>query len=109
MEIWEGFKEWFLSLGTRYNVNPYIFGIIYVGAIPFFLLGLRKTVKNIKAKKPYLLPLLFTGLCFISSYLYLLIAGKNLPAWVYVFIALMMGYAVFYIAKKLKIKTHPKL
>ena len=105
MELWEAFKEWFLSLGTKYNVNPYIFGSIYVGAIPFFLLGLRKTVKSIKEKKPYILPLLFTGFCFISSYLYLLIAGENLPVWVYVFIALMIGYAVYDIARKIKKKT----
>jgi len=36
MEWWEIFKEWFLSLGGKYHVNPYIFGGIYVGAIPFF-------------------------------------------------------------------------
>ena len=105
MELWEAFKEWFLSLGTKYNVNRYVFGSIYIGAIPFFLLGLGKTIKNIKAKKPYILPLLFTGFCFISSYLYLLIAGKNLPIWVYVFIALMIGYAVYDIARKIKKKT----
>lgn len=106
MEIWEGFKEWFLSLGTKYNVNPYIFGFIYVGAIPFFLLGLGRTAKNIKAKKPYLLPLLFTGFCFISANLYLLFAGRNLPTLVYIFIAVMIGYAVYYIAKKIKSKIH---
>ncbi len=105
MEIWEGFKEWFFSLGTKYNVNPYVFGNIYLGAIPFFLLGLRKTVKNIKAKKPFIVPLLFTGFCFISAYLYLLVAGKNLPVWVYIFIALMLFYAVYYIATKIKSKT----
>jgi len=36
MDWLETFKEWFLSLGEKYNVNPYIFGGIYVGAIPFF-------------------------------------------------------------------------
>ncbi len=40
MEWWEAFKEWFLSLGEKYNVNPYIFGGIYVGAIPIFFICL---------------------------------------------------------------------
>jgi len=40
MEWFETFKDWFLSLGGKYNVNPYIFGGIYVGAIPFFYLSL---------------------------------------------------------------------
>ncbi len=31
------------------------------------------------------------GLFFISAYLYLLIAGKNIPAWVYVVIVVLLG------------------
>jgi hypothetical protein len=36
MEWWETFKEWFVSLGEKYQVNTFIFGSIYLGAIPFF-------------------------------------------------------------------------
>jgi hypothetical protein len=95
MEWWHAFREWFLSLGTKYNVNPYIFGSIYVGAIPFFFLSLGRTIKNIQHKKPYALPLVLTGCCFISAYVYLLIAGKNIPAWVYVFIVLIIVYGIY--------------
>ncbi len=48
MHWWETFKEWFLSLGRNYGVNPYIFGGIYIGAIPFssfVLVGLSKIFK----------------------------------------------------------------
>ena len=38
MTWWDTFKEWFLSLGDKYHVNPYIFGGIYIGAIPLFFL-----------------------------------------------------------------------
>jgi hypothetical protein len=105
MEYWETFKEWFLGLGGKYNVNPYIFGGIYIGAIPFFFLCLRWTIKNIKNKKPFLLPLLLTGFCFISAYLYLIIAGRNIPAWVYYFIAVMIAYSIYSTAKKIKANT----
>jgi hypothetical protein len=27
MSGWEIFKEWFMGLGDKYNVNPYIFGV----------------------------------------------------------------------------------
>ena len=47
MEWWQIFKEWFLSLGEKYNVNPFIFGGIYLGAIPFFFISLYRTIKNI--------------------------------------------------------------
>lgn len=95
MEWWETFKEWFLSLGGKYNVNPYIFGSIYIGAIPLFFLCLRWTIKNSKHKKSFVLPLLLTGFCFISAYLYLIIAGKNIPVWVYIFIGVMIVYGIY--------------
>ncbi len=105
MHSWEIIKEWFLSLGKKYNVNPYIFGAIYIGAIPFFFLCLAWTIKNMRRKKPFLLPLMLTGLFFISAYLYLIIVGKNIPVWVYVFIALLIAYSIFTTVKKIKAKT----
>lgn len=105
MEWFEIFKEWFLSLGEKYNVNPYIFGSIYVGAIPFFFICLGWTIKNIKNKKPFLLPVMLTGLFFISAYLYLIIVGRNIPVWVYVFIAILIAYGIYSTLKKIKGKT----
>ncbi len=105
MAWWETFKHWFLSLGENYGVNPYIFGGIYVGAIPFFFLCLSWTIKNIKQKKSFVLPLLLTGFFFVSAYLYLIFAGKNIPIWVYIFIAVMIGYGVFSTIKKVKDRT----
>ncbi|MGS0748777.1 hypothetical protein [Halpernia sp. GG3] len=105
MEWWLLFKDWFLSLGAKYNVNPYIFGAIYIGAIPFFSLFLFQTIKRIKSKKPFALTALLTGFFFISAYLYLIIVGENIPIWVYVFIALMVIYGVYSTLKKVKSKT----
>ena len=105
MGRWEIFKEWFLSLGEKYNVNPYIFGGIYLGAIPFFFISLYRTIKNIKKKKSFILPILLTGLFFISAYLYLIIVGKNIPVWVYAFIGLMVVYGIYSTIKKIKEKT----
>lgn len=102
MEIWNVIKEWFLSLGDKYNVNPYIFGGIYVTAIPFFFICLGWTIKNIKNKKSFVLPLLLTGFCFISAYLYLIVVGKNIPVWVYVFIGIMIAYGVFSTVRKIR-------
>ncbi len=106
MEWWETIKHWFLSLGENYGVNPYIFGGIYVGAIPFFFICLSWTIKNIKQKKTFVLPLLLTGLFFISAYLYLIIAGKNIPVWVYIFIGIMILYGVYSTIKKIKGNTN---
>lgn len=105
MQWWETFKDWFLSLGENYGVNPYTFGSIYIGAIPFFFLCLAWSVKNIRNKKPFVIPVLLTGFCFISAYLYLIIVGRNIPVWVYVFIAVMVLYGVYSTLKKIKSKT----
>lgn len=105
MELWETFKHWFLSLGDKYNVNPYIFGSIYIGAIPFFFLCLSWTIKRMRRKKPFVLPLLLTGFFFISAYLYLIIAGKNIPVWVYIFIGVLVLYGIYSTVKKMKAKT----
>ncbi len=105
MEWWDVFTNWFLSLGEKYGVNPYIFGGIYIGAIPLFFLCLAWTVKKMKQKKSFVLPLLLTGLCFVSAYLYLIIVGKNIPVWVYVFIGLMVVYGIYSTIKKIKGKT----
>ena len=106
MQWREVFKEWFLSLGKNYSVNPYIFGSIYVGAIPFFFLCLTWTIRNLRKKRPIMLPVLLTGLFFISAYLYLVIVGKNIPVWVYVFIALMVIYGIYSTLKKIRKKTN---
>lgn len=105
MSWWQSFTEWFLSLGEKYNVNPYIFGGIYIGAIPFFFLCLSWTIRRAKNKKSFAVPALLTGLCFVSAYLYLLIAGKNIPVWVYIFIGLMIAYSVYSMVKKIKENT----
>ena len=102
MEWWQAFKEWFLGLGEQYHVNPYIFGGIYIGAIPFFFLCLGWTLKNIKNKKPFVLPALLTALFFISAYLYLIFVGKNIPVWVYVFIGFMIVYGIYSTIAKIK-------
>ncbi len=105
MDLWETLKEWFLSLVDKYHVNPYIFGGIYVSAIPLFFLCLRWTVKKIKTEESFVVPALLTGLCFISAYLYLLIAGKHIPVWVYIFIGAMIIYGFYSTIKKIKGKA----
>lgn len=71
MEWWNEVKEWFLSLGEKYHVDPLIFGAIYVGAIPFFLLSLSWLIRNLRRDKSIVVPVLLTGFFFISAYLYL--------------------------------------
>lgn len=102
---WEAIKEWFLNLGANYNVNPYIFGGIYVGAIPFFTLSVGRIIYNYKKGKSIVLPSLSAGFFFVSAYLYLMIAGRNVPWWVYGLIILLVAYGAYSTFRKIKMKV----
>jgi len=101
-ELWLSFKEWFMSLGDVYGVNPLIFGSIYIGAIPFFTLSLGWVIRNIRQKKPLVIPILLTGIFFISAYLYLIVVGRNIPTWVYLFILAMVIFGVYSVLGKIR-------
>ncbi len=92
----------FMSLGTQYGVNPIIFGAIYIGAIPFFTLSIGWLIKNLKKGKSIIAPTLLAGFFFVSAYLYLIIAGKNVPAWVYFFILALIAYGVYSTVAKVR-------
>ncbi len=100
--MWETFTEWFLSLGDQYGVNPIIFGSIYVGAIPFFTVSVARLVRNLRRKQSIVLPALSASFFFVSAYLYLLVAGRNIPVWVYGFIAVMIAYGVYSTVQKIR-------
>lgn len=86
------FQEWFLSLGRNYGVNPFIFGAIYVGAIPFFFAAIGWIVRRARAGQSTVLPILCAGFCFVSAYLYLAIAGRDIPLWVWIFLGALIVY-----------------
>ena len=100
--MWQDIQEWFLGLGEQYGVNPVLFGAIYVGAIPFFTLSIGWLIRNLRQKKPIVLPALSAGFFFISAYLYLIIVGENIPAWVYGFIAVLVLFGVYSTVKKVR-------
>ena len=88
-------NQWFLALGAEYGVNPYIFGAIYVGAIPFFLASIAWLVKRARAGRSTVVPTLLAGFFFVSAYLYLAFAGRNIPVWVWIFLAVLVIYGAY--------------
>ena len=102
------FRNWFASLGRKYNVNPAIFGGIYVGAIPFFTLCVGWIISNLRRKKSIVLPVLAASFFFISAYLYLLIVGRNFPLWVYGVIFGMIGFGAYSTVRKIRARARLK-
>jgi hypothetical protein len=96
----EAINTWFLSLGADYGVNPYIFGGIYVGAIPFFLATVGWMVRRKRQGLPVTFQLIIAGFLAMSAYIYLIFAGENLAWWVYAIIALLVVYSIWSLIKK---------
>ena len=95
IELLAAAQDWVMSLGARYGVNPVVFGAIYVGAIPFFLLFTGIAIKRMRARKSAVLPILAAGLCFVSAYLYLAIVGHDIPVWVWIFLGGLVAYGAW--------------
>ncbi len=100
-------NEWFLGLGADYGVNPYIFGGIYVGAIPFFLATIAWMVRRKRRGEPITTQLLLAGFLAMSSYIYLMIAGRNLAWWVYAIVAGLVLYSIWSLIRKARAPVAP--
>jgi hypothetical protein len=94
-------KDWIVGLGEKHDVDPLLLGCLYLISKLFFFGFLGWVLKSFRAKKSILIPLLFACLSFSIPYTYLIIAGRNISVWVYVFIALMFVYGGFTIWKKI--------
>lgn len=104
METLRQGQEWVMALGAQYGVNPLIFAIIYVGAIPFFLFFTGLAIKRVRNKQGAVLPITAAGLCFVSAYLYLAIAGRGIPVWVWVFLGAVIAYGAWGAVKNFRKK-----
>ena len=91
----DAFNDWLLALGAQYNVNPYVFGAIYVGAIPFFFASIAWLAKRARAGRSTVVPTLLAGFFFVSAYLYLGIYGQDIPLWVWIFLGALILYGAW--------------
>ena len=101
-------KRWFLGLGRKYGVDPIIFGTIYIGAIPFFSLSIGWLIRNLRQRRSPVLPAMCASFCFVSAYLYLLIAGKDIPTWVYLLVAAMIALGLYSTIRKIRTRLHER-
>lgn len=99
---WEAVQNWFFSLGENYGVNPLIFGAIYVGAIPFFSLSIGWLIRNYRRGKSIVPPTIAALFFFVSAYIYLIFAGKNVPFWVYGIVILLVAFGAYSTVKKIR-------
>lgn len=83
--------DWLLRLGDEHGVDPVIYAVIWVGALPPFLLSVAWLVRTLRRRGSVVLPLVATAGFFLAPTLYVFVAGRDLPSWVYL---LLGGLAV---------------
>lgn len=71
----------------QHGIDPLVFGLLYFGSIPLFMASAAWLVRNIRAKKPFILPALLSILFWAAAYVYLAAAGTNIPAWIYMILS----------------------
>ncbi|PJJ80033.1 hypothetical protein [Mucilaginibacter auburnensis] len=100
------FKDWVVDLGDKHGVDPALIFFLYlfskVGLFSFLGWG----INNIRRKRPFILPLTLAGVAFCIPYTYLIIAGRNIPVWVYVIIAAVFVLGLYSIWRKISIKAN---
>jgi hypothetical protein len=88
----------------NYSVDPTVFVVIYLVSVPVFYYSLFRMIRALAkriAKEIMLWSSVFLG-TVVAPFLYVLFFGRNLPWWVYVIIALLIGQGVFSLVRKLR-------
>jgi peptidoglycan/LPS O-acetylase OafA/YrhL len=90
--VWDDIATWLATLGDQYGVDPVVYAILYVGSAPFFFGSLAWLVRSLRRRTSFLLPAASVAFFFSAPTLYVFIAGRDLPVWVY---GLLIGLGVF--------------
>jgi hypothetical protein len=98
----EGFSDWFFGLSENYSVNPWVFGVLYIGGIPVFLGVAAWMAARARKSKPVMLQAAMLIFLAILPYLYVAVFGENLPLWVYGAIAAMIAFGVYSTVRKVQ-------
>lgn len=89
--MWDAIADWLLSLGDEHGVDPLIYAVLYVGAAPFFFGSVGWLIGALRRGRGIALPLISTAFFFSLPTLYVFVAGRNLPVWLY---AVLIGLAI---------------
>ncbi|MBD1395260.1 hypothetical protein [Mucilaginibacter glaciei] len=97
-------KDWIIELGEKHDVDPLTLGCIYLVSKVCFFTTLGLALRNLKAKRPFVTHLLIACSFFSFPYMYIIIAGRNISVWVYLFMAALFISGAFSIWKKVTAK-----
>ncbi|MBA3705544.1 MAG: hypothetical protein H0W84_06475 [Bacteroidetes bacterium] len=104
--MWEAIKNYYTTLGLKYNVDPVIFVGIHIVATPLFIAAVAWIVTNHKKKRSIFIPSLVAAFVFNAANIYLIIFGKNIPYWIYLVIGATTLISSYFSIQKIRKKMH---
>jgi len=90
----------------HFGVDPVVFLVLLLGTRPVFYYAIYSMVRAIAKRKTNeitIWSMLFL-LATAAPYLYVLFAGRNLPWWVYIIVALLLGQGIYSLVRRLRRK-----
>ncbi len=100
--IWHTIKNYYVTIGKNYHVDPIIFLGIHVVATPLFILCVAWLIKNYRQKRSIILPAALSVVIFNASNFYLILFGKNIPWWLYTIVGITTITSAYFSYKKNK-------
>ncbi len=105
MSWWNNIASYYTAIGEKYRVNPIIFIGIHVVATPLFAAIVYWIIYNKKQQKSLLLPSILAVFVFNAASIYLIIFGKNIPAYIYLIVASSAIISGYFSYRKIKEKV----
>ncbi len=92
-----------------YGVDPVVFLALLFGASPVFYFSIYRMVRAVAKRR--LNEVTVWSMIFLLStvapYLYVLVAGRNIPWWVYIIIGLVVAQGIWSLVRRLRKKPEP--
>lgn len=101
-EIFQDVWGWIQSLSENHNVNPVVFGSLYIGSYPPYIASIAWFIQSFRKKRGLVWPLISVLFWFIMPALYIMIFGKDVAWYVYAIIAGMLALGSFQTYRKIK-------
>jgi fatty acid desaturase len=87
----------------NYGVDPVVFLVIYLGCVPIFYYSIFRMLRALARRQQQ--EILIWSMVFLGAtaapFLYVLVFGRNMPWWVYVVIAVLIGQGVYTLIRRL--------
>ncbi len=87
-----------------YGVNPIIFLVLYLGCVPVWYYSLFRTIRAVARRNSSAI-MLWSAVFLVSNvvpFVYVMLFGRNIPWWVYVLIAILIGLGLLSLVRKMR-------